>query len=102
MQTSQTTKGKLFLSTDLNCILGRVKIIKYRIGRVRTPNQINDSGRPEGIISGMIMGTYVHGIRRSAEAKRKKFPRLGENDPSVDPLDRLADHLELAGWTMKL
>eukprot|EP00980_Cylindrotheca_fusiformis_P015075 scaffold4157_cov136-Cylindrotheca_fusiformis.AAC.25 len=107
-------RGRLYPSKipidgfELHC--GRSEIVKS-LGRSRTqeihPILVLDSGRPEGMVSGNVKGTYVHGVLRSSKARaellipdRKQFPVVSdESEDTLDPLDRLASHLEDCGLT---
>jgi adenosylcobyric acid synthase len=105
-------KGKLFPSKidvegfELHC--GRSEILS-QVGAPINSQQIHpllvfeDNGKPEGMGSGRVKGTYLHGILRSAEARvellvpnPKDFPLL-KKMKEQDPLDRFAEHLESCG-----
>ena len=105
-------RGKLFKSQipvtgfELHC--GRSKIVaqQQQTGSVEAqkinPLLLFESGRPEGMSCGKIKGTYLHGLLRTPKARvdllvpeREKFPNLVED--ILDPLDRLAKHLESCG-----
>lgn len=110
-------RGRLYPSKilidgfELHC--GRSNIVK-NLGGVRTqgidPLLVLESGRPEGMRSGNIKGTYVHGVLRSSKARvelllpdQNEFPGLSKEDKAaIDPLDRLANHLENCGLTYEV
>lgn len=110
-------RGRLYPSKipingfELHC--GRSDIVR-NLGGARTqgihPLLVLESGRPEGMISGNVKGTYVHGILRTSKARvellipdKKEYPGLfKEGEASVDPLDRLAHHLEDCGLTYEV
>ena len=88
---------------ELHC--GRSTVVsEYVSGYERVaPLLVYEDGTKEGLVAGRVYGTYLHGILRSVEARERLL--LGEDqqlpryDPSavVDPLDRLASHLEECG-----
>jgi adenosylcobyric acid synthase len=110
-------RGRLYPSKipivgfELHC--GRSDVVK-NLGGARTqgihPLVVLESGRPEGMISGNVKGTYVHGILRTSKARvellipdKKEYPGLfEEGEAVVDPLDRLAHHLEDCGLTYEV
>lgn len=67
------------------------------------PLLLFNDGRPEGMRSGRVKGTYMHGILWSPQARAELLVDTNRNfsifeDLDVqDPLDRLADHLESCG-----
>jgi adenosylcobyric acid synthase len=110
-------RGRLYPSKipiagfELHC--GRSDIVR-NLGGARTqgihPLLVLESGRPEGMISGNVKGTYMHGVLRTTKARvellipdKKEFPGLmKEGESEVDPLDRLAHHLEDCGLTYEV
>lgn len=103
-------KGRLLPSKikvegfELHC--GRSEIITQAGAPINTqqihPLVMFDDGKPEGMGSGKVKGTYLHGILRSAEARvqllvpnPKDFPGLKKK--VKDPLDRVAEHLASCG-----
>lgn len=68
-----------------------------------------DDGTKEGLCLGNVRGTYLHGILRTPEARKllltshmttsSCFTEDNINLEHVDPLDRLASHLEICGLT---
>jgi adenosylcobyric acid synthase len=107
--------GKLFRSEievsgfELHC--GQSEIVTEMGGPLSQhihPLLRFDDGKAEGMCSGRVRGTYVHGILRSPEARvellvseRKNFPVLAELAPQ-DPLDRFAEHLESCGLDLEI
>lgn len=68
------------------------------------PLVVFDDGKPEGMCARTVRGTYMHGILWSPEARvellvpdKSKFPVLSADLKIIDPLDRLAEHLESCG-----
>lgn len=107
-------KGKLLPSQvdvegfELHC--GQSRILEHvsgtRIKQHIHPLLTFEDGRPEGMCSGRVRGTYLHGILASPIARVEllipendgTFPELIKTaTESKDPLDRFAEHLESCG-----
>lgn len=115
-------KGKLYPSNtpvegfELHC--GRSQIMAQisgsGLGHQIQPLLFFDDGKAEGMCSGPVRGTYVHGILRSPAARAEllvpkdmKLQSLDnkKNQFELDPLEKLAKHLETCGLdyeTLKL
>jgi adenosylcobyric acid synthase len=105
-------KGTLFPSKmdvegfELHC--GQSRILEH-VNGIRIKQQIRplltfDGGRPEGMCSGRVRGTYLHGILGSPEARVELLVPENDDFPALDheeedPLDRFAEHLESCGLT---
>ena len=83
---------------EIHC--GQTQVMEDRTKAVRPLLRLED-GQKDGLFCGSVYGTYLHGILRSRRAR--SFLLLGcvnsgeEDSKSVDPLDRLASHLESCG-----
>jgi len=113
-ETSSKQNGLLVKGFELHC--GRTNIVKNKIGSPTIVpllhylnKKVDGIQKEEGIQCGNVKGTYLHGILKSAAARRILLLGKGEStvdcteelekklDEKEDPLDRLAHHLEHCG-----
>lgn len=115
--TLESTNDKIVMGVQQATLrfgsCGPVKVDGFEIhcGRTSRVGTENDTqsllqfpdGRFDGITTGQVHGTYLHGILQSREARASLLGVASvdgvddDDDDDVDPLDRLAQHLEAHG-----